>query len=97
VVARIALHTGDPGAGSANELSGGGYARQAIAWDPSAGGIAAMSNVPTFDVPAVTITWATIWNTAGTVRYGKAQISPSATFGTPGVFYINAAELDFSA
>jgi hypothetical protein len=40
----ISLHTGDPGVdGAANELDGGGYERQPIAFDASSGGVKASS------------------------------------------------------
>lgn len=97
VAIRMALHTDDPGAGAANELSGGGYSRQAVPWDPASGAIAAMSDPIDFDVPAVTVAWVSIWNVAGTVRYGKAQLSPTAPFPVAGVLTISAADLDFSA
>lgn len=97
VAARMALHTGDPGAGAANELSGGGYARQAVPWDAAAGGIAAMSDPITFDVPAVTVNWVSLWNAAGTVRYGKVELGSPAVFPVAGVLTISAADLDFSA
>lgn len=88
-MARIALHTGDPGAGSANEVSGGGYARQPVTWAAGAVGQTALSAPADFDVPAVTITWITIWNAAGTVRYTKAQLASPAVFATPGVFTLD--------
>lgn len=97
LAARMALHTADPGAGSANELSGGGYSRQAIEWDAASGAVAALSDATNFDVPAVTVAWVSIWNAAGTVRYGKVELDTPAVFPVAGVLTINAADLDFSA
>lgn len=93
---KVALHTGDPGAGAANELSGGGYARQTAAWDAASGGVAALSGQLTFSVPAVDVAWASVWNDAGTVRYGKYQLTDPASFPVAGIFYINAADIDLS-
>lgn len=97
VVAKIALHTGDPGSGAANELSGGGYVRQAAAWDPASGGIAELTDALEYDVPAVTITWVTAWDASGSTRYGKAQLASPAPFPTAGVFRLLAASVDFTS
>jgi hypothetical protein len=92
---RVALHTGDPGAADTadNEVSGGSpaYARKAIAWGSAAGGIIAPSGDVVLDVPAsTTVTWQSLWNTAGTVRYGKLQVTSEA-FGAQGTYTIVAA------
>src|SRR5690349_14416371 len=84
IAARLALHTGDPGAGAANEASGGGYSRQPIDWDPASGAISAMADTVSFGtianpIQAADYTWVSLWNVAGTVRYGKAQLSPTAS------------------
>lgn len=89
---RVALHTGDPGAanGAANEVSGGSpaYARKAIAFSAAAGGVINPSADVDLDVPASTaVTWASLWNTAGTVRYAKKQVT-TETFGAQGVYRI---------
>lgn len=76
VALKLALHTGDPGSGAANEVAGGGYSRQDVTWDPASGGIAALSDVVEWDVPAITPAWVTAWNAAGTTRYGKAELTP---------------------
>jgi hypothetical protein len=96
VAVQVALHAGDPGTGAANELSGAGYARQSVAWNAASDGVVEMSTPLVFDVPAETITWATVWDEAGTTRYGKAQLDSPAVFPVPGVFYLNAAVIDFA-
>lgn len=93
---RLALHTADPGAGAANELSGGGYVRQPVAWNAATGGIAAMNASVEFDVGAVTIAWVTVWDSAGTTRYGKAQLGSPAVFPVAGIFRLLASAIDFS-
>lgn len=77
---RMALHSGDPGAANAadNELSGGSpaYARKAVAYGAAAAGSAAQSGDVVFDVPAgATVSWISLWNTAGTVRYLKKNVA----------------------
>jgi hypothetical protein len=56
------LHTGNPGAsGTANEATGGGYARQTTTWSPATGGVAVGSQM-TFSVPDGTFTHMCRWN-----------------------------------
>lgn len=56
----LALFTGDPGeAGSlTNEISGGGYARQAVSFGTASGGTLASSAAVEF--PAATASWGTV-------------------------------------
>lgn len=93
---RLALHTDDPGAGSANELAGSGYARQLVSWAAASGGVAALSAPASFSVPAVTIRWVSCWNEAGTIRYWKLQLGTPRVFGTPGTYNIDG-EMDLNA
>lgn len=98
---RVALHTGDPGAANQadNEVTGGSpaYARKAIAWNAAAAGVMDDStNGAVFDVPAgATITWISLWNTAGTVRYAKKQVTSEA-FGAQGTYTLTDADLDLN-
>lgn len=92
---RVALHTGDPGAANTadNEVSGGSpaYARKAIAWNAAnAGAMAPTANV-VLDVPAsTTVSWVSLWNSAGTVRYLKKDVTDEA-FGAQGTYTVLAA------
>jgi hypothetical protein len=101
LLTRLALHTGDPGAANAadNEVSGGSpaYARKAIAWNAaSAGAMDDSTNGAVFDVPAATtVTWISGWNTAGTVRYFKKQVTSEA-FGAQGTYTVTDADLDLN-
>ena len=98
LVTRVALHTGDPGAANAadNELSGGGYARQAITWNAATGGAIDSSNAPAFSVGAgVTVSWVSFWNTAGTVRYAKKDVTNEA-FGAAGTYTLTDADFDLN-
>lgn len=97
VALRMALHTGDPGAGAASELSGGGYARQACSFSPAVAGVAALAATLTYSVSAVTITWVSLWDVSGSTRYGKAQLASPAVFSTPGTFQLTAADIDLNA
>ena len=92
---RVAAHTGDPGAANtaSNEVSGGSpaYARKAIAWSAAAAGAAAQNGDVVVDIPAATtVAWLSLWNTAGTVRYLKKDVTDEA-FGAQGTYTITAA------
>lgn len=98
VMLRVALHSGDPGAANAadNELSGGGYARQAIAWNAASGGSVDSSNAPAFSIEAGdTVSWISFWNTAGTVRYIKKDVTNEA-FGAAGTYTLTDADFDLN-
>jgi hypothetical protein len=98
VCTRIALHSGDPGAANtaANELSTGGYARQAVTWNAAAAGSMDNNANPVFSVAAgVTVNWISGWNTAGTVRYFKKAVTAEA-FGGAGTYTLSDLDLDLN-
>jgi hypothetical protein len=96
LLTRLALHTGDPGAAdtAANEVTGGSpaYARKAVAWNAASGaGVATMNGNVVFDVPSgTTVSWVSGWNTAGTVRYFKKDVTDEV-FGAQGTYTVLAA------
>jgi hypothetical protein len=98
VMTRVALHTSDPGgANSATaEVSGGSYARQAITWNAaSAGSLDNLAN-PAFSVPAATtVAWVSFWNTAGTVRYAKKDVTDEV-FGAAGTYTLTDVDFDLN-
>lgn len=69
---RVSLHTGDPGeSGAANEVAGGSYARQAVAWAAASGGSISPTAPVDFDgMPATTVTHFGVWTVAGEFRGG---------------------------
>lgn len=92
---RVAAHTGDPGAANAadNEVSGGSpaYARKAIAWNAAAAGAATQNGNVVLDIPAgTTVSWLSLWNTAGTVRYLKKDVT-NEVFGAQGTYTVLAS------
>lgn len=92
---RLALHTGDPGGANSatNEVTGGSpaYARKAVAWNAASGGSATPTGNVVFDVPAsTTVSWVSGWNTAGTVRYFKKDVTDEA-FSAQGTYTVLAA------
>ena len=89
---RWAAHTADPGgANSATaEVSGGSpaYARKAVAWNAASGGTATQNGDVVLDIPAgTTVTYVSLWNMAGTVRYLKKAVTSEA-FGAQGTYTI---------
>lgn len=96
LLTRLALHSDDPGAADSatNELSGGSpaYARKAVAWNAAnASGVATMNGNVVFDVEGGdTVSWVSGWNTAGTVRYFKKNVTDEV-FGAQGTYTVLAA------
>lgn len=68
VAVEASLHTGDPGATGAQEVTGGDYARVAVGWlDPDAGTITGDGDL-TFLVPALgsgSVTHVGLWSAEG--------------------------------
>ena len=91
LVTRLALHTGDPGGANLanNEVAGGSpaYARKAVAWNAASGGAATQNGDVVFDVPAATVAWVSGWNTAGTVRYFKKDVTDEV-FAAQGTYTV---------
>lgn len=92
---RVAAHTGDPGAANTadNEVTGGSpaYARKAIAYSAASAGSAAQNGNVVIDIPAgTTVSWLSLWNTAGTVRYLKKNVADEV-FTNQGTYTVLAA------
>jgi hypothetical protein len=92
---RVAAHTGDPGGANSatNEVTGGSpaYARKAIAWSAASGGSAAQNGDVVIDIPAgSTVSYLSLWNSAGTVRYLKKDVTDEA-FGAQGTYTVLAS------
>ncbi len=92
VAVRWAAHTGDPGGANSatNEVTGGSpaYARKAVAWNTAASGEATQNGDVALDIPAgTTVTYLSLWNSAGTVRYLKKSVTSEA-FGAQGTYTV---------
>jgi len=97
-VTHVSLHTADPGAGGANEASGGApaYARKAITFAAASAGNADSSNQPVFDVPAGTYTHVGFWSAlSGGTFFGSASIT-SETFAAQGTYTLTDADITIS-
>jgi hypothetical protein len=100
VCTRAALHTADPGGANSasNEVTGGSpaYARKAITWAAATGGAMDETTSPVFDVPAgTTVAWVSFWNTAGTVRYLKKDVTDEV-FGAQGTYTLTDTDFDLN-
>lgn len=92
----LSLHTADPGTTGANEVTGSGYARQAITFGAASGGTAASSNSQTFtNMPSVPGgVWIGTWTlvSAGVFEWGAATqaVSTAIPLGSSVVFATGA-------
>lgn len=88
MVDKVSIHTGDPGSGASNEVTGGGYARLDASFDPASGNSIALADTLEFDGPAsADALWFCVW-AAGPTRLGKGQITGDTAFNTDGVFHL---------
>ena len=91
----VSLHTGDPSANGANEVTGGSYTRESVVWAAAASGSVSSASVIVFDVPGTnTITYLGYWSTltAGTF-YGSRALDVSQSFATAGTYTIAIGNL----
>lgn len=66
----LSLHTADPGATGASEVSGGSYARQTAAYASASGGFNMLTTGLNFtSMPVSTVTHIGIWDSAGTPKF----------------------------
>lgn len=96
------LHTADPGATGASEVTGGSpaYARITVTWDPASGGVLdADTGTPVvFDVPSgVTVTHGGLWSAStGGTWYGGDAVT-NVAFGGQGTYELTAIHADLAA
>lgn len=93
---QISIHTANPtDAGTANEVSGGTYARQTATFSAASGGTKAMSGTETFDIPGgVTITHYAIWVGSTCVDTGALQNNES--YGGNGTYELTGVTITAS-
>lgn len=97
----LALYTSDPtAADSGTEVSGGSYARQAVAFSPPSGG--ATDNSAQLDFPKATADWGTITHfgvrdaaSGGNLLFFGA-LAASKTINTDDKLQVEAGSLDIS-
>ena len=93
VALRASLHSDDPGTAGINEIATSPYERKAIAWATASAKSAAQSGTAVFDLPSgVTVTHVGLWNVAGDVYYGTADV-PDETFSSSGSLTVQNASI----
>ena len=100
LVVYASLHTASPGSTGTNEVTGGtpAYARKALTWDSADAGSMALTNTPTFDVPAATtVSHLGLWSavTAGTY-YGYIDVTDEV-FAAQGTYQVTSGTVDLNA
>ena len=91
----VSLHTADPGDTGANEVVGGTYARQTMAFNAASGGNIDSSNVPLFNIPAgVTITHYCHWSTTTVIDSGL--LGSPESFGGAGTYRLDDADISIT-
>ena len=88
------LHSADPGATGANEISGGSYTRQAPTFNAASTGARALNADLTFSVPAgSTVSFVGYWS--GTTFIGSDQVA-SESFSADGQYKVLASGTSLS-
>lgn len=99
-IATASLHSADPGATGASEISGGtpAYARKAVAFNAAAGAVIGQTTSdPVFDVPAgATVAFVGYWSGEGTPVFLASDAVTSETFGAQGTYTLQDSQLDLS-
>lgn len=96
---RLSVHTADPGATGANEVTGGSYARQAAGYNTASGGACALAAAVNFaGMPAGTFTHVGIWDTnATTPKYLQgAALAVAKTLGAGDTLSLTSATNTFT-
>lgn len=89
-VTHLSLHTGDPGATGANEVTGGTYARVARGYGPPTAGAGNITSSATFDIPSgTTVSHWGAWD-GSTFLFGRDLDVPQ-TFATDGTYTLISA------
>ncbi len=94
------LHSANPGSTGAGELPGGSpaYARKALTWAAASAGSKALSNTPTFDVPAsTTVAFVGLWTAATGGTYLGYIAVTNETYAAQGSYQITSGTIDLNA
>ena len=89
------LHTADPGGTGANEVTGGGYARVPLVWDPATGGVSALDSALAFSGPASSpATYFGVWSAlSGGTFHGAVALTGDQAFNASGDYIVAAATI----
>ncbi|HLU96897.1 MAG TPA: hypothetical protein VKZ89_08680 [Thermobifida alba] len=98
LLAYASIHTDDPSTTGANEVTGGGYARQEITWNPATGAVATADGTLSFSGPAnEDATHLGFWSAAesGTFR-GAVALTGDQTFNSEGEYNVTSVTVTAS-
>jgi hypothetical protein len=100
----MSLHSGFPGVTGANELFGGGYARQAVVINPPSGGQRLLNAGVSWSVPICVVSWLGLWNAGvflwpipngGATPKNFIALATTDTFYAPGHAYPDGQKIAF--
>lgn len=94
---QISLHSGAPGAaGANNEITGGGYSRQACTFGAAVNGVRTLSNQPTFSVGAgTTVSHYVVWD--GVTAKDIGAFSTPETFSNAGTYKVSGSTITITS
>lgn len=94
-ITQASLHSADPGATGANELSGGAYARKSVTIPAASGGERKLSTTTRFDVPAgATVSHVGYWN--GSTFVGGDQLTATESYAAAGSYDVTSIAIDLN-
>lgn len=96
-VTQMSLHSGAPtAAGTANEISGGGYSRQNVSLGAPSNGVVSLAGQPVFNVAAgTTVSHYVLWDGATPKEYGA--FSASEVFTNAGTYKVNSGSITITS
>lgn len=93
----LSLHTANPGATGASEVTGGGYARQPATFSAAASGARNLSADRPFSVPAgATVAFVGYWDALTGGNFLGSHDVTDEPFGTAGTYTVTAAGTSLS-
>lgn len=98
-ITHMSLHSADPGATGANELSGGSpaYARKPVSWNAAASGGADSSNTQVFDVPAGSdVAYVGFWTAVTDGEFRGSEGVTVESFAEQGTYTVDDADINFT-
>jgi hypothetical protein len=91
-VTHMSMHTADPGATGADEVTGGSYARVAKTYGAPTAGAGDIASAATFNIPSGNeVTHWGAWDNAGPTFLFGAALTASQAFASDGTYQLNTA------